>query len=226
MRYAGHRVIDKPHNIPQISPANFSQAERFVFMQLASDTKFIGDGTNLRSWEWSVWLESPAEDLSTVHHVVYTLHPSYETPVRMVTNRSPRFELSDVASGRFSVRARVVKSDGSEARLETDLSIKYQPSGDPAEAIDEPRPSDGPDEIAALAEQFKAHNAFHYASRLFDRALHHPNIAAADQHLRSRCAQQRALCTYKDTGRPVDRRLDEAFALLWPIVPCGPAPKK
>ena len=182
-------------------------------MKLACDTKFTGDRTNSRTWEWSVWLESSPEDLGTVHHVVYTLHPSYETPVRMVTNRSSRFELSDVASGRFTVRARVVKSDSSEVRLETDLAMKYQ-SGDPAECIDKPGQSDGPAEIAALAEQFKARKAFRYARRLLDSALHHENIAAADQRLRSRCAQQRALCTYKDTSLPVDRRLDQAFGFL------------
>jgi transcription initiation factor IIF auxiliary subunit len=76
-------------------------------------------------WEWSVWIDGTSEELDTVDHVIYILHPTFHDPVRVVQDRSTGFRLSTSGWGTFTLNAKVVSKDGSETVLQHDLVLLY-----------------------------------------------------------------------------------------------------
>jgi len=69
-----------------------------------------------------------------------------------------------------------------------------------------------PLEILALAKSLKEVREFGYARRILARARKDPAIYTEPKRLE--IIQQSALCTYKDTDLPADRRLDRALEIL------------
>lgn len=67
-------------------------------------------------WKWSVWMDGTNEDLDGVDYVVYTLHPTFNEPVRRVDDRATAFRLDASGWGEFSIHADVHHHDG---RVET-----------------------------------------------------------------------------------------------------------
>jgi transcription initiation factor IIF auxiliary subunit len=84
-------------------------------------------------WKWSVWLEGPPEELDTIDHVTYILHPTFHNPVREIRDRSTRFRLDTSGWGTFTIRARVFYKDGRQVPLQHDLVLMY-PDGTPTTA--------------------------------------------------------------------------------------------
>lgn len=70
-----------------------------------------------------------------------------------------------------------------------------------------------PDEILALAKKLKQEKSFSYARRVLARARADSKLDHGNP-LKLRIYQESALCTYKDTDLPVDRRLDLALDIL------------
>lgn len=71
------------------------------------------DGKN---WRWTIYLQAPEDTLDKIHHVVYTLHPTYADSVVTVNERGSgpyAFPLTRVAWGTFRVRIHIVMRDGS-----------------------------------------------------------------------------------------------------------------
>jgi len=63
-------------------------------------------------WQWSVWLDAPAAELKAVDHVVYTLHPTFPDPVRIVRDRRSGFKLKSAGWGEFDLHLEIVFKDG------------------------------------------------------------------------------------------------------------------
>jgi transcription initiation factor IIF auxiliary subunit len=84
-------------------------------------------------WRWAVWLSGPVEELDEVDHVVYTLHPTFPTPVRHVKDRSTNFRLESSGWGTFTIHVKVVTKAGGEQHLEHELELFY-PDDAPAPA--------------------------------------------------------------------------------------------
>jgi transcription initiation factor IIF auxiliary subunit len=84
-------------------------------------------------WKWSVWLEGPAEELDSVDHVTYILHPSFHNPVREISDRASGFRLDTSGWGTFRIYAKVFMKSGEERLLEHDLKL-YYPDGTPTAA--------------------------------------------------------------------------------------------
>jgi transcription initiation factor IIF auxiliary subunit len=76
-------------------------------------------------WKWSIWIEGPKEELDQIDNVTYVLHPSFANPVRTVTNRASRFKLSAQGWGIFSIRANLLKKDGSTDTRVHELELSY-----------------------------------------------------------------------------------------------------
>ena len=53
-------------------------------VNIAQDFEYQGDDW----WKWWVWIDGPKEELDQIDHVVYTLHPTFPNPVRIVRDRS------------------------------------------------------------------------------------------------------------------------------------------
>lgn len=81
-------------------------------------------------WRWSVWLNGTPEELDSVDHVVYILHPTFQNPVRPVSDRSTNFRLDTTSWGTFTMHANIVHRDGHETKLKHDLVLLY-PDGKP-----------------------------------------------------------------------------------------------
>lgn len=84
-------------------------------------------------WRWSVWLEGPPEELNSIDHVTYILHPTFHEPVREIRDRSTKFRLDTSGWGTFTIHAKVAYNDNREASLQHDLVLVY-PDGTPTTA--------------------------------------------------------------------------------------------
>lgn len=63
-------------------------------------------------WEWSVWLEAPAEEMAEIAKVVYTLHPSFVDPVQEIKTRGNGFRLNSMGWGEFELHLALHFKDG------------------------------------------------------------------------------------------------------------------
>ncbi len=81
-------------------------------------------------WHWSVWLDGPPEELDSVDHVLYILHPSFHNPVRRVSERGRKFRLEASGWGTFTIHVKIVFYDGRETQLDHELVLLY-PDGKP-----------------------------------------------------------------------------------------------
>lgn len=84
-------------------------------------------------WQWSVWLDGPAEELDAVKQVVYILHPTFHNPVRTIADRESNFRLETSGWGTFTIHAIAQGRDGRETTLSHDLVLQY-PDGTPSAA--------------------------------------------------------------------------------------------
>jgi transcription initiation factor IIF auxiliary subunit len=100
-----------------------------VALSIQQSEKYLGNDR----WAWSVWLDGSPEDLDSVDHVMYVLHPTFHDPVRSVTDRSSCFRLDTSGWGTFKLLAKVVHKDGEETELKHDLVLLY-PDGTPTVA--------------------------------------------------------------------------------------------
>jgi transcription initiation factor IIF auxiliary subunit len=77
-------------------------------------------------WNWTVFIQGPAEVLDQVNCVEYTLHSSFASPVREVCSRGtgPAFALSESGWGTFQILVRVLLKDGRVQKLAHSLQFK------------------------------------------------------------------------------------------------------
>ena len=80
-------------------------------------------------WKWWIWIEGSDSDLDKIHHVLYTLHFSFNDPVRKVDNRNSKFRLDTEGWGVFTLFGRLYLKDGMEVPLEHELVLEY-PDGE------------------------------------------------------------------------------------------------
>lgn len=81
-------------------------------------------------WRWAVWIDGPDEELDSIDHVVYILHPTFHHPVREVHDRATKFRLETSGWGTFTLHAKAVHTDGRETVLAHELELLY-PDGTP-----------------------------------------------------------------------------------------------
>ena len=65
-------------------------------------------------WDWSVWLDGPAEELDEIKYVEYVLHPTFSPPTRKVSDRDTNFRLDARGWGEFNIKIRVHTDDDDE----------------------------------------------------------------------------------------------------------------
>lgn len=79
-------------------------------------------------WDWSVWIEGSDKEMDNIKSVEYTLHSTFPSPVRKITDRASNFRLTTTGWGNFTLYAKVLHTDGSHTLLEHDV-ILYYPDG-------------------------------------------------------------------------------------------------
>lgn len=76
-------------------------------------------------WQWSIWLDGTEAELDRIDHVIYTLHPTFPTPVRRVEDRATCFRLDSAGWGEFEVYAEIVMKDGTREPHKHWLKLEY-----------------------------------------------------------------------------------------------------
>jgi transcription initiation factor IIF auxiliary subunit len=89
--------------------------------RIAQDSKYVDEDW----WKWWVWIEADDALLDKVSYVIYTLHFSFNDPVRKVDNRGSRFRMETEGWGVFRLYARVHLKDDTELSLQHDLVLNY-----------------------------------------------------------------------------------------------------
>jgi transcription initiation factor IIF auxiliary subunit len=74
-------------------------------------------------WEWSVWIDGPAERLDEIAYVEYILHPTFTQPIRRVEDRGSQFRLNGRGWGEFMIHANVATHTGEIQRLDHWLKL-------------------------------------------------------------------------------------------------------
>jgi transcription initiation factor IIF auxiliary subunit len=100
-----------------------------VPLSIQQSERYVGNSR----WQWSVWLNGESDELDSIDHVVYILHPTFIDPVRRVDDRTTNFRLDTSGWGTFTIHARIVHRDGHETALEHNLVLLY-PDGTPTMA--------------------------------------------------------------------------------------------
>jgi predicted acylesterase/phospholipase RssA len=174
------------------------------------------DGAPTDLWDWEVWITG---DVDPVRLVVYSLHPAYPSPNRIVRDSSDGFRLRiqsgrgpDDTWGTFSIRARIVRRDGGIEYAETRLDIPAA-NGEPVRDLLALPATPTLDDHLVLARRLKTKGAFGYAGEVLAQAERHPDYQT-DVARREKVIQQKALCTYKNPLLPLDTRLAEARGIL------------
>lgn len=78
-------------------------------------------------WQWSIWLDGPAEELDQVERVEYILHSTFREPVQTVTDRATNFRLNAGGWGEFMIYAHVYLEDGHVEKHEHWLTLRDAP---------------------------------------------------------------------------------------------------
>ncbi len=89
--------------------------------KIEQDFKYEGDDW----WSWWIWIEGGKTELDKIDHVIYTLHSTFQNPVRKIKDRESKFKLETEGWGSFTIYAKVVLKNKDEISLEHDLSLRY-----------------------------------------------------------------------------------------------------
>lgn len=82
-------------------------------------------------WKWSVWLDAPESELREIDHVVYTLHPSFSSPVRRIETAKNGFRLNSSGWGQFKMYLQIVGKDGRIRKRTHLLELAYPDTSEP-----------------------------------------------------------------------------------------------
>lgn len=92
---------------------------RALNFAVAQSQKYEGDNW----WKWSLWIEGSDDDLDRIKSVTYTLHPTFQSPIRTVTDRGSKFQLRCSGWGIFRIPVRVRLKNGETIELAHQLQF-------------------------------------------------------------------------------------------------------
>ncbi len=91
-------------------------------MKLKNTYQYIGGDR----WDWELYLEPEStDDLSDVESVQYILHPTFNNPVRQVSDSTGGFRLKSNGWGEFETKALVRMKNGRSVKLKHHLHLEY-----------------------------------------------------------------------------------------------------
>lgn len=124
-------------------------------------------------WTWAVWLDGPAEELDQVDHVIYTLHPTFPTPVQRVGDRESRFRLESAGWGEFEIYLDIGFKNGQTRKRKHWLHLR-SPAGKRAAPKRAAMPSGGSPQIQRVFLSYGVADA--QIGRMLGAALTHRGL--------------------------------------------------
>src|SRR5688572_10585047 len=76
----------------------------------------IDEKEGTRLYAWCVFLDGKREEMDSIKHIEYTLHPSFPNPIRVIDDKEHCFALHSQGWGAFQIRVRITYRDGSVGR--------------------------------------------------------------------------------------------------------------
>jgi pYEATS domain-containing protein involved in immunity/TIR domain-containing protein len=112
---------------PAKNVATVSAARKSSPPTLASQINLHQSSEYVRQnwWNWSVWIEAPANVLSKIEYVNYKLHSTFADPVRHHTNSQQKFLLKSAGWGEFTINAEIKPKDGNAFTKRHWLTLEY-----------------------------------------------------------------------------------------------------
>jgi transcription initiation factor IIF auxiliary subunit len=82
------------------------------------------NGNGQEHFHIGIWIDGTEQELDSVDHVEYKLHPSFTKPVRTSSNRANKFSVTIWTWGMFEIDVAIYLQDGSVQRLKYYLSYE------------------------------------------------------------------------------------------------------
>lgn len=110
-------------------------------LQFANYSRLFRQSRGTDVYSWCVFLKATEEVVKTIEMVEYTLHPTFPSPVREITDAAHSFALQSEGWGVFGIDIRVFFRDGQEQELVYALKLEEDdwPKGPMAENFDDQR---------------------------------------------------------------------------------------
>lgn len=89
-------------------------------VRYADATKYEDDR---QAFEWFIRIDSTDDILAEIDYVQYELHPTYQSPVRIIRDRKSQFLLHIVGWGTFNIPINIHFKDGSSLSTHTELQF-------------------------------------------------------------------------------------------------------
>jgi len=75
-------------------------------------------------FEWCVFVASERDVVSSIDSIEYALHPSFENPIRTISNETNRFMMASAGWGEFSIAIKVIFKDKEVGRFRHELKLR------------------------------------------------------------------------------------------------------
>jgi transcription initiation factor IIF auxiliary subunit len=99
--------------------------ERQIIKNPAGKIKFWKPNERGREhFHVGIWIEGTIEDLDSIDHVEYSLHPSFKKPVRTSSNRSNKFSITIWTWGMFMIDVAIYKRNSEVDHIQYYLSYE------------------------------------------------------------------------------------------------------
>ena len=112
---------DKLNNKPKPTPARM-RSDDIKIHQTSTLLKDQRYGDNA-SYEWSLSIDASPATLSSINHVTYHLHPTFDPPYQVVRDRESAFELRRIGWGEFTITVEIHFNDGTTRNISHELEL-------------------------------------------------------------------------------------------------------
>jgi pYEATS domain-containing protein involved in immunity/TIR domain-containing protein len=96
-------------------------------LKIKQESKYKG-GKSSGWWDWSVWVDGSAAELSKIKSVTYRLHETFPQPIQVKKNRKENFRLNSWGWGEFTITVNIDTGEGKPIIRRHYLTLEVPPN--------------------------------------------------------------------------------------------------
>jgi hypothetical protein len=96
-------------------------------LKIKQESKYKG-GKSSGWWDWSVWVDGSAAELSKIKSVTYRLHETFSQPIQVKKNRKEKFRLNSWGWGEFTITVNIDTGEGKPITKRHYLTLEVPPN--------------------------------------------------------------------------------------------------
>jgi hypothetical protein len=100
-------------------------------LKIKQESKYKG-GKSSGWWDWSVWVDGSAAELSKIKSVTYRLHETFPQPIQVKKNRKEKFRLNSWGWGEFTITVNIDTGEGKPITKRHYLTLEVPPNSQAA----------------------------------------------------------------------------------------------